>query len=440
MRKFTTSTAKALFCIFLLCSVSCLKKTYEGPPDTSGYDPELTITTTIAALTTMPQNIAIPDDITIAGIVIMDDRNGNYYNKIVIEDTSGGIEVLLDQSSLYNDYPVGRKLYIKCKGLFLGNFGDNPQLGYTPDNTGSVSNIPSALINDFVVKANHPNVITPDTLSIAQLSDTSLANRYLNTLVAIKAVEFADANLGASYAQPGSIASATSLAINDCNGYAIMLRTSGFAKFQPYFTPVGNGTIVGIFTKYKNELQLYIRDTTDVNFYGDRCNGGSRILLQQDFSSLTDNAVIALTDWYNFSEIGDKKFTKGVFQSDVYAKISAYGGTVPPVVRSWLITPSINLTGKTNAKLTFKTKDGFDNGATLKAYISTNYAGDPTTASWTDLEAIVSTGHATSYATEWTIANVDLNYNAPVYIAFKYEGGGTKTTTYELGYIKVTAE
>ncbi|KAA5534764.1 hypothetical protein F0919_09150 [Taibaiella lutea] len=443
MKLFPVIFFKIIFCIFLFAFSSCLKKKYEGPPDTSGYDPELKVTSTIAELITTQQGIAIPGDIIIAGLVVMDDKSGNYSRKIVIEDSTGGIEVLLDQSNLYNDFPVGRKLYIKCKGLYVGNYGGNPQLGYTPDNTGSVSSIPALLISDFVVKADYPNKVISDTLTIADLSKTSAA-KYLNKLITIRDIEFVDSTVGIPYAQLASIASATSLSMKDCNGNLIMLRTSGYARFQPYLTPGGNGTITGIFSKYKDELQLSIRDTTDVYFRNVRCDGssGGEILFSQDFSALTDNAEIALTDWINFSEIGERKFTKGTFQSDVYAKITSYGGTVPAIVKSWLITPSINLAGKSNLKLTFRTKDGFDNGATLKAYVSTDYSGsgNPVDATWTDLNAVISSGHVSNYATEWTVANVHLNDTGSIRIAFKYEGGDDKTTTYELGYIKITTD
>jgi len=430
-------------CICLSGFTACFKQKYEGPPDTSGHDPQLNVTTTITRLAKMPQGVAITEDIIIEGLVIMDDKSGNYRNKIVLEDSTGGIEVLLNQSSLYNDFPVGRKLYIKCKGLYIGNFNSNTQLGYMPDHTGSVSDIPSLLINDFVVKANYPNAVIPDTVTIAELSKAG-ADKYLNTLIAIKDVEFPDSSVGIPYAQLASIVSATDLSIRDCSGNLITLRTSGYARFQPYVTPGGNGTITGIFTKYKNELQLSIRDTTDVYFRNVRCDGssGGEILFSEDFSELPDNAEIAIAGWTNFTEAGNKKFTKGVFQSDIYAKISAYGGAVPATVKSWLITPAIYLSGKANVKLTFRTKNGFDNGATLKAYIATDYSGsgDPSLATWTDLNAMVSSGNANDYATAWTVANISLNYAATVYIAFVYEGGGTKTTTFELGYIKVTTD
>jgi hypothetical protein len=157
---------------------------------------------------------------------------------------------------------------------------------------------------------------------------------------------------------------------------------------------------------------------------------------------LSDNAEVVLSGWTNFAEAGNKKYVKGAFHSDIYAKITAYGGTVPDVVKSWLITPAIDVSGKPNVKLTFKTKDGFDNGATLKAYISADYtgAGNPALANWTELVASISSGHTNSYATKWTVANVPLSYSTPVYIAFKYEGGSAKTTTFELGYIKVTTD
>jgi hypothetical protein len=434
---------KVIFCILLFGFSSCLKKEYEGPPDTSGYDPKLAVTTAIAEMAALPQGIIIPEDIIISGLVVMDDKSGNYSRKIVLEDSTGGIEVLLDQSNLYNDFPVGRKLYIKCKGLYVGNYGGNPQLGYTPDNTGSISNIPALLISDFIVKGNYPNVVIPDTLTIADLSKANAA-MYLNTLIAIKNVEFVDSNVGIPYAQLASIASATSLSMKDCNGNVVMLRTGGYARFQPYVTPGGNGVVIGIFTKYKNELQLSVRDTADVHFKNVRCDGssGGEILFSQDFASLTDNAEIALAGWTNFSETGGKKFTKGTFQSDVYAKITSYGGSVPAVVRSWLITPPIHLVGKPNVKLTFKTKDGFDNGATLKAFASTDYtgSGNPADATWTELAGAISSGNAAGYAVNWTVANISLNYTMPVYIGFKYEGGGDKTTTYELGYIKITTD
>lgn len=251
---------------------SCVKKDFDTPPDMSNYDPQLEVTHSIAELKSLAQGRALPEG-TIAGVVVMDDRSGNYYKKIVIQDSTGGIEVLIDQNNIYNDYPIGRKIYINFGGLFLGNYGQNLQLGSTPDASGSISNIPFIEVDKYIVKANTNNPIIADTLTLAQLANPGAMAQHLNTLVAIKDVEFSDAYINTPYAQLASLASATNLTVKDCNGGTITMRNSGYAKFQPVLTPAGKGTLVGIYTRYNNTPQIYIRDTSDVKFTELRCDG-----------------------------------------------------------------------------------------------------------------------------------------------------------------------
>ena len=58
----------------------------------------------------------------------MDDRSGNYYKSIVIQDSTGGIELKFNDGFLYNQYPIGRTLYIKCKDLILTDYNGLTQL------------------------------------------------------------------------------------------------------------------------------------------------------------------------------------------------------------------------------------------------------------------------------------------------------------------------
>lgn len=262
-----------LLFLLILGQPACLKKEFDAPPDNSGYDPQLPITHTIAELLKLPQGTAISHEVVISGIVVMDDKSGNYYNKIVIQDETGGIEILLDQNNLYNDYPLGRKVYINCKGLFLGDNGGNPQLGYTPDATAKLSAIPALLIEDFVVKASYPHTIIPDTFTLEELSSPDLMKPLLNTLIAVKDVEFTEDCTRIPYARPAGVASATNLSIQDCTGNTIIMRNSGYANFQPYLTPAGNGVLTGIYTRFDLTPQIYIRDTGDVHFYNSRCDG-----------------------------------------------------------------------------------------------------------------------------------------------------------------------
>ncbi|KAA5534547.1 hypothetical protein F0919_07965 [Taibaiella lutea] len=258
---------------------SCLKKDFDTPPDESSVDPHLKVTHTIAQLKSLPQT-QIDSNVVISGIVCMDDRSGNYYKKIVIQDSTGGIEVLIDQTNLYTDYPVGRKIYIKCKGLSLGSYHGLSQLGNAPDAQGSLTMINGTTVGDYIVKATFPNKIKVDTLSYSDLKVPGQNVNRLNTLVAIRDVQFADADAGVPYAPPTATFN-RSLATCSASG-GIVVRSSNYANFQPILTPTGQGVIVGLYTRYDDAAQLIIRDTTDVRMYNPRCGNGATSLITID--------------------------------------------------------------------------------------------------------------------------------------------------------------
>lgn len=451
----------SIIALAALSFTSCVKKDFDAPPDQTKYDPNLPVNATVQMVKGLLDpnypNAAVPavkidSDWTVAGIIVADDKSGNFYKQIVIQDSTAGISLLLDANSLYNDYPVGRKVYVKLKGLYIGTYRSLPQLGYNLDGTNSLNGIPSSLISKFIVKATFPNTVTPIALTMTQLNANKA--KYTNCLVSIPNCEFqfSDVENGASYADPAP-SSGTSRFVSDCAG-SLELRTSGYSSFQSYKIPGGNGTITGVFTVYNNSSQMVIRDTSDVKFYNPvRCDGNvvidpARVLYRETFETVTsNNATLNIAGMVNFAETGNKPYQQGIFSNDKFAKISGFS-TGQAVIKSWLITPAINLAGAGNPKLSFRTLDGFDNGATLKVYISTNYSGtgNPTSATWTPLTGYtIANGSTTGYAPDWTASgDVSLAGNSgTVYIAFVYEGAdpsGTssdKTTTFELDNITV---
>ncbi|MEI2750497.1 MAG: DUF5689 domain-containing protein [Ferruginibacter sp.] len=71
----------------------------------------------------------ITDDVIISGVVVANDKSGNFYKQLFIQDSTGAMQLLLDANSLYVTYPVGRKVYIKCKGLTLSDQNNNMATG-----------------------------------------------------------------------------------------------------------------------------------------------------------------------------------------------------------------------------------------------------------------------------------------------------------------------
>ena len=184
-----------------------------------------------------------------------------------------------------------------------------------------------------------------------------------------------------------------------------------------------------------------------MQFYGVRCN-----LFEEDFGSLVtaqNNTVFNFAGWKNIGEVGGLQYQNGVFGSTgKVVKISAFGSN-QNVITSWLITPAIAIPAGTTPKLTFTTSDAFDNGATLKVFVSTNYNGSttPSTSTWIQLPATISSGHTTSSFGPF-ISSGQLNLSAyagqTVYIGWRYDGadpagtGSDKTTTIEIDDIAVS--
>src|SRR3954469_8970947 len=113
-----------LFCgIVLLVSIGSMygcKKSFDQPPGPSD-DVNIVANTTIETLkaihTTYGAYDVITSDIIISGIVVANDKSGNLYKQIFIQDTTGAMQILIEASSVYGNYPVGRRVFVKCKGL-----------------------------------------------------------------------------------------------------------------------------------------------------------------------------------------------------------------------------------------------------------------------------------------------------------------------------------
>jgi Family of unknown function (DUF5689)/Domain of unknown function (DUF5017) len=472
----------------IIFTTSC-KKTFDAPPAYSL--PNVAANTTIKALkarhplsgafSSTVNSIIDPlnTDIIISGIVTADDRSGNFYKEIYIQDETGAISVKLDASSLYTKFPIGRRVYVKCNGLYISDYhGSVPQLGSldlsVPYNV-SLQGITASQIDQYVIGGTYNNAVTPINVTYAALNN-NMQDTLLGALIKLNSFEVLARDTVLTYGDTSSYKNAINLTMKNCARDSFFIRSSGFANFAGYNPPTGNGSVVGIYTIYKSfaaatrfDKQLIIRDPSDLTLTGTRCttsggggggggSTGSGNILSETFESQIVPAAapynnITITGWTNLAELGAKKFEARSFGTPInrYAQLSAFG-TNAANVTSWLVTSAINLGTYTTKTLNFDSKAGYANGATLKVLVSTNFSGtgNPWDAAvtWTDITSSVtlSPGLATGYPPTFTPSgNVSLNaYTGTIYIAFKYEGAdltGTandKTTTWQLDNIKVS--
>lgn len=449
--------------IILLTAVgtfSACKKSFDQPPGPTD-DIDVVANTTIAtlkALHTTPRAFDLIDsDITISGIVVANDKSGNFYKQLFIQDSTGAIQVLLDANSLYGTYPVGRRVFINCRGLCISDYNNTMQLGVKATVAGSPSleGIPSQLIGQYLKGGSINNPVEPIPVTLSQLT-SNMQDRYLNALVRLDGYEFKDTT--DTYSDTSVYKSTVNDTITNCVSTTI-IRTSAYANFAALRVPSGNGSITAIYTVFGTTKQFVIRDTSDVQFTGSRCGGPPPgALLFENFEGHPANttapySTLSLTGWNNLSELGTFPYTVRTFSSNKYAYTSPFGVTA---AKTWLVTKGVNLNGTATETLSFDTKQDFllssyPGGANvasdLKILYSTDYpgTGNPwTTGTWNDItsQATLSPGSTSSaFPSSYTNSgNIDLSaYTGTIYIAFVNEGGTSvnKTSSWEIDNIKI---
>jgi len=437
----------AVMLVLSAVTFSACKKTFDNPPGAA--DPAIVANTSIAALkathTTSGAYNLITTDVIISGIVVADDKSGNFYKQLYIEDATGGLQILLDANSLYGSFPVGRKVFIKCNGLCISDYNGTMELGVKATVAGSPSleGIPGNLVSQYVIGGSLNNPVVPHVVTLSQLT-TGMQDRYLGTLIQLDG--FAFSNLNTTYSDTSAYKSTVNLDIKNCAGQTVIVRTSAYSNFAAQKVAQGRGSIYAIYTTFGTTKQLIIRDTSDVKFNDTyACPLPPGTVFLQDFESIgANNGTLSLPGWKNIGETGGISYQNAVFGSVKCAKVTAFG-TGASTVSSWLITPAISLAGTTAPKLTFLQAAGFATGATvLQVLVSTNYAGSntPSTSTWTSIYSNTATTPTSGFGTLASVGNLNLTpwIGQTVYIAFKYDGGDpTKTTTYEVDDVKVTA-
>lgn len=308
-----------IICIgFFVYLVHSCNKPFDAPPATDTLSVNTTTTIRALKLLHVKNNFErITDDIIISGIVIANDKSGNWYKQIIIQDESAGIVIKLDGNNLYANFPIGRKIVIKAKGLYLGDYGGVIQIGAGIDNSDpsnpTLIPIPSALFDKYILKGSFNNEVKPKFVSINALT-ASLQDTLQSTLIQLSDVEFATNELNKTFADAIGKQSAN-LTIKNCLGNSIILRTSGYADFASFKIPSNNGYIIAVFSVFGATKQILIRDTSDVQFFKPRCENA--ISTKISIAAVRNNY-----SGYPFIYT-DNKFMHGIIISD------ANNGNIP---------------------------------------------------------------------------------------------------------------
>lgn len=217
----------------------------------------------------------ITEDVQIKGRVVGNDIGGNIYNEVSIDDGTGAILICISQGGLFSYLPVGQEIVVDLKGLYIGGYGKQAEIGmpYTNAKGNSyVSRMSRVLWNKhfkLTGVADASKVVAKEfDVSKYDKEDYFIANN--GKLMTIKNVEFTNADGKTTFAPSeekdaansvnrGLTQDGTKLSTNK-----IVVRTSTYADFAAKQLPTGKLNITGVFTRYRTTWQILIRDERDI--------------------------------------------------------------------------------------------------------------------------------------------------------------------------------
>lgn len=399
--------------------------------------------------------LQITSALVVKGYVTSSDATGNFYKEFYIQDDptnpTSAIGVQLNQVDSYNQFNIGREVYIKLKDMYIGfTSSEIIAIGGKTDED-EVGQFTANQIPLQIFRSDVTAEIMP-----LELAMTEISSNHIGMYVKINNAEFPLGLEGLPYGDASEDFD-TQRMLQACEGFEysnFLLETSSFANFYQTILPTANGgSISGIITQSYggDDLVMALNKIEDVQFTDSRCTlldiNDFTTIFSEDFEGMTTSADVTGNGWTNWAEAGVWHWRANVSNDSgnpggQMASMGAYNSNADSNI-VWLITPGVDFDAYTNELMSFRSSNSFSDNSELELLISTDWDGTEaniTSATWTALPGnIVSDSE---YYQNWVSSGtIDLSeYSGTGYIAFKYTGGDNSNNedgTYEIDDVNI---
>ena len=225
--------------------------------------------------------VRITEDWQLKVRVTGNDIQGNIYNQIAVQDESGeGLLICIQKGGLFGFLPVGQEILVNLKGLYIGIYGNNVQIGVPYTNT-SGRTFPSRMnINVWnehfkILGAADASKVVPEKFDVSKLKDVAYVKSHRGKLMTLENVEMDKADGKLAWApeadkDAGNGVSRT-VKIGGKAQSLMVVRSSTYADFAAKAMPMGKVNLTGIFTvyatnpsKYGYTWQILLRSDSDI--------------------------------------------------------------------------------------------------------------------------------------------------------------------------------
>lgn len=225
--------------------------------------------------------VEITEDWQLKARVTGNDIQGNIYNEVTVEDESGeGLLICIQKGGLYGFLPVGQEILVNLKGLYIGLYRNNVQIGM-PYTNSSGRTFPSRMAFNIwnehfkILGTADASKVQPEEFDVTKLKDVAYIKSHRGKLMTLKNVEMAKADGKLAWApeadkDAGNGVSRT-VKINGKAQSLMVVRSSSYADFAAKAMPTGKVNLTGIFTvyatnpsKYGYTWQILLRSDSDI--------------------------------------------------------------------------------------------------------------------------------------------------------------------------------
>ena len=206
----------------------------------------------------------ITDNYKIKAVVTSSNEQGNVYNEIALQDETGAIIAAVAEGDLYGFLPQGTEIVVDLKGLYIGNYGLQAEIGVpTTSKTFAtyVGRMSRALWNQhYRIVGSGKNV------EATAYDDGWDLSKDGGKLGIIKGVKFR-INADSTFADPNAGAGSRSFNLIDSKGKVVknvIVYNSNYADFASAKVPTGKVNIKGIFKRFNSQWEIIINSVDDI--------------------------------------------------------------------------------------------------------------------------------------------------------------------------------
>ena len=204
----------------------------------------------------------ITDDWQLQVVVNGNDEGGNLYKQISVQDPTGAIIVGINASNLYPYMPVGQQLLINLKGLHIGGYRKQAQIGAIY-NGSSIGRMDTDVWEQHVRLLKKGEIEAKvDTVDFDENADKFILS---GRIVKLSGVTISGEGTQVLAPEDGSVTLSSNCANRLINGKSsLVLRTSSYSKFANRAIPKGKADVYGVCTRYNNTWQILMRTESDL--------------------------------------------------------------------------------------------------------------------------------------------------------------------------------